>query len=140
MEDLSLLYEDIFLFLMITCMILSFLGIFWFLAEFLFSFYIKKVKERKGIYKSILSVLCCTSLFIYLTNSEISDIQYKNIFNAFISNNANIKSKLLDITKDNRITKQEYFSLFFGTDEVLLDNKENSYKYKALKIINNHKL
>jgi len=140
MEDLSLLYEDIYLFLMVTGMVLFFIGIFWFLAEFLFSFYIKKEKKKNGIYKSILSILCCTSLFIYLTNFEISDIQYKNIFNAFISNNANIKSKLLDITKDNRITKQEYFSLFFSTDEVFLDSKENSYKYKALKIINNHKL
>lgn len=140
MEEIILLYEDIYLFGILLVCIFSFGSTFYYLFKYLFYLYVEKLKYRNFIYKFIISMVVFLGTTIYLDKSEIHSVQYKSIFETFILNNSDIKIKVLEILKDERVTKREYLSIFLGIDEILLESNDYNYKTKILKITNTHKI
>lgn len=140
MENLPLLYEDIkifgyFILMIVACCTIGITIVLW-LGKLLIT---KKLDINK-LYTIPLSSFIFFVMYIFLANTEISDIQYKQISIIYTLNNSNVKTKIFDITKDNIITKQEYISLFTKKDGLLVEENSTHFKGEALKMINNNQM
>lgn len=152
MEELNLLYNDIYVFFVFILMILFFVATLFLNVAIIFNWFLKrnlkevieKEEKNKAIktlaFRGFFSFFSFVALFIYLSIFEIEDVQYKNILDTFASNNAIVKSKILNTLEDGLITKKEYISIFFGIDEIQSTEKTTFHKEKTLRIINNHKM
>ena len=152
MEELNLLYNDIYVFFVFILMILFFVATLFLNVAIIFNWFLKrnlkevieKEEKNKAIktlaFRGFFSFFSFVALFIYLSIFEIEDVQYKNILDTFASNNAIVKIKILNTLEDGLITKKEYISIFFGIDEIQSTEKTTFHKEKTLRIINNHKM